>query len=659
MKARIGGVMVLLMVAILAVSGMFWGSGTDGFDEPFQVVGKAQSLERMNIIQGTLLVNGQARNGVEATLWRAEAFDSPPAFGDPEPEDIRFRIGNPVVTGREYGGDGAYRFVSIPDGDYYVGLEVEASIAWEGHSTQRGLSTSRLRTQVHEYSRVASGQTLTLADVKGSGVVRQIFVAISSEAKSVVEDGTWLRVYVNGETNPSIACPISQFFAYTHEAEPFHSARIGTSRKSYPGDPGVDGNHSTFDRGAYRYIDIPFGSEVRIDLDVGADDWMRAWSVVYYEETPIPFSYGRRNRLVSNYVSANNVPPYDAVEVLNIEGRGSLDNMVISGRSPDGHQVLEGNLEIFVDGEFEPSIYVSGVEDITGNAFYFGFDQLVGPYQGTTVHHSGLPVRWTQYRFFDHDRIDFDRSLRVTINAGHKGQGAILATPVDLQATLFYYLDTPIDEGPELALDLVVHEEFETFADGEEISIPWVQWGGSSRWLKGPHGAAFDDADADNDGSSRDAWMYYTGSARWPDQVVEADVRVDNFGRGEAWIFARGSDSPVFNERVTFGFSAVGAEPDGPNYQPVMLFIASGAYSESSLLRAPANQVHTLRLEVDGDVVIASLRREGDRDFRELFRHSQTARLIGVSGISEVNGQVSVEGFRIYTRSSGPDDGSS
>ena len=249
MKARIGGLMVLLMVVILAVSGMFWGSGTDGFDEPFQVVGKAQSLERMNIIQGTLLVNGQARNGVEATLWRAEAFDSPPAFGDPEPEDIRFRIGNPVVTGREYGGDGAYRFVSIPDGDYYVGLEVEASIAWEGHSTQRGLSTSRLRTRVHEYSRVASGQTLTLADVKGSGVVRQIFVAISSEAKSVVEDGTWLRVYVNGETNPSIACPISQFFAYTHEAEPFHSARIGTSRKSYPGDPGVDGNHSTFDRG--------------------------------------------------------------------------------------------------------------------------------------------------------------------------------------------------------------------------------------------------------------------------------------------------------------------------------------------------------------------------------------------------------------------------
>ncbi len=443
---------------------------------------------------------------------------------------------------------------------------------------------------------------------------------------------------MNGEEDPSIATPVSQFFAYTHQAEPFQTERIGVTRKNYPSGAG------SYDRGAYRYIDIPFGHEIRVDLDVGEASHINVWSVVYYQETPVPQHYGVRNYLKGTYFGETGIAPYSSVELLNVQGRGSLESMVFSGTSPDGHQVLEGNLKIYVDGESTPSVYVSGTEDLTGNAFYFGYDQLVGGKQGATVHDPGSPTKWTQFRFFDPDHIDFETSLRVVWEAGHKGQSAPLITPVDVQASHFYYLDTQPEPVLDPLLELVVDERFDSYGEGQEIGPPWVQWGGASKWTQSKNAASFGDV------SGRDAWMYRSDTNQWPDQVVEADVKINNFGTGEVWLFARGTTVPGFADRVTFGFSAVGAEPEHPKYQPVMLFIASGQYADSSLLLIPANQVHTLRLVVDGSIVTASLKRQGDSDFRELFRIVQSDRPDGYSGVSVVTGDVSIESFRVYRR---------
>ena len=228
--------------------------------------------------------------------------------------------------------------------------------------------------------------------------------------------------------------------------------------------------------------------------------------------------------------------------------------------------------------------------------------------------------------------------------AGHKGQSAPLITPVDVQATHFYYLDTQPEPVLDPFLELVVDERFDSYGEGQEIGAPWVQCDGASKWTQSKNAASFGDV------SGRDAWMYRSDSNQWLDQVVEADVKINNFGTGEVWLFARGTTTPGFADRVTFGFSAVGAEPEHPNYQPVMLFIASGQYADSSLLLIPANQVHTLRLEVDGSIVTDLLKRQGDSDFRELFRIAQSDRPDGYSGVSVVTGDVSIESFRVYRR---------
>ncbi len=634
---RIVGAVALLVITALALVGAWLTSG-----EGKSVV--SSPPQAANILQGTLLVNGQARNGLEVKLWRAEAFDSPPGAGDPEPIDQQYQEGTAVVTGLKHGGHGAYRFTGVPDGDYYASIRINEKTVWEGHSANSGVTTRKLRSQVHEYARADAGQTITLAHIEGAGVVRQIFVALTSADKGVVEDDSWVKVYVNGQTSPSIAAPVSQFFAYTHEAAPFQAERIGVTRKIYPGDPGVPEGHATFERGAFRYIDIPFGHEIRLTLEVGDASHLGLWSIVYYHETPAPLHYGRMNHLEGRHISHDDVAPYGSAELLNVQGRGSLDSMVLSGESPDGHQALEGNLEIYVDGETTPSIHVSGTEDITGNAFYFGNDQLAGQKQGATVHQAGPPTRWTQYRFFDPDRVDFDESLRVVWIAGHKGQGAPLVNPVRVKATHFYYLDTPPALLVEPPVEIVVDEDFTSYGEGNEIGSPWVQWPGSSKWSQQGGAAIFEDTD------QRDSWMYHSDTDLWADQIVEAEVEIGNHGTGEVWLFARGTDRPGFADRITFGFSAVGAEPEHPNYQPVMLFVASTSYSNSSLLLVPAGQRHTLRLDMNGVTAIASLKRQTDQHFRELFRHEQTARFDGYSGVSVVTGNVKIHSFKVYRR---------
>ena len=62
--------------------------------------------------------------------------------------------------------------------------------------------------KVSPYVRVPAGETFVMADVKGEGAIQQIWLTPA---------GTWrhaiLRIYWDGETEPSVECPVGDFFA--------------------------------------------------------------------------------------------------------------------------------------------------------------------------------------------------------------------------------------------------------------------------------------------------------------------------------------------------------------------------------------------------------------------------------------------------------------
>ncbi len=115
-------------------------------------------------IAGVLIFNSKQQNGATAKLWEAAAFTDIELFPDgplsvlaflsylPYPSALTavilaaysYEI-NPeqdadepdggylvdtVTTGLQYGGDGAFRFVDVPSGRYYVSVEYDGHRAW-------------------------------------------------------------------------------------------------------------------------------------------------------------------------------------------------------------------------------------------------------------------------------------------------------------------------------------------------------------------------------------------------------------------------------------------------------------------------------------------------------------------------------------------------
>ncbi len=129
------------------------------------------------------------------------------------------------------------------------------------------------------------------------------------------------------------------------------------------------------------------------------------------------------------------------VELLDLEGKGLLHSLHLALCNPDtGGQFMEGNIEIYVDGESRSSYASSGTEE-----FFFGGIYFINPFwtpdAGCTlsIHEPGNPERRTSaYRIFRRDPITFDRRIRILWYNGQKGQGEVDGTTVvDSQSVVY------------------------------------------------------------------------------------------------------------------------------------------------------------------------------------------------------------------------------
>src|SRR5207248_674139 len=60
--------------------------------------------------------------------------------------------------------------------------------------------------------RVEPGKTLTLLDYNGAGVIRRFWVTIAPRSEMHIHRQAILRMYWDDETEPSVECPIGDFF---------------------------------------------------------------------------------------------------------------------------------------------------------------------------------------------------------------------------------------------------------------------------------------------------------------------------------------------------------------------------------------------------------------------------------------------------------------
>ena len=246
------------------------------------------------------------------------------------------------------------------------------------------------------------GETITLADLTGPGVVTHIWLTVAAN-----EYG-WprllrLRVYYDGNATPSVDAPVGDFFGVGHGFErPVDSLVIRASSEG---------------RSRNSYWPMPFRKSCRITV---TNEGRRRVSNLYYhvdwKKVPsLPADTAYFHARYRQSLPASGGAPY---EVLSVRGRGHYVGTVFSVVQAEAGWFGEGDDFFFVDGERKPSIEGTGTEDYFNDAWGLRVD--TGPYAGASVAEgTGLGSRMTAYRWHLADPIPFRTSLKFELE--HKG----------------------------------------------------------------------------------------------------------------------------------------------------------------------------------------------------------------------------------------------
>ena len=243
------------------------------------------------------------------------------------------------------------------------------------------------------------GETMTLADLQGPGVVTHIWLTIAAN------EYAWprlmrLRVYYDGNAEPSVDAPVGDFFAVGHGFERWVKSEM--IRNSSEG------------RARNAYWPMPFAKSCRITL---TNEGRRPVDHVYYhvDWSKVPELPPDTLYFHARYKQELPAPAEKKVYTfLDVKGRGFYAGTVLNVIQPEAGWFGEGDERIYVDGETEPSISGTGSEDYFNDAW--GLHVLDGPYTGVTVADgTGLGSRMTGYRWHVKDPIPFKTSFRFDL----------------------------------------------------------------------------------------------------------------------------------------------------------------------------------------------------------------------------------------------------
>lgn len=278
----------------------------------------------------------------------------------------------------------------------------------------------------------APGETKTLAEIPGHGSIRHFYFATLKAGKLLRE--MVLRMYWNGEQNPSVEVPLGDFFLAGHGwVTDIRTTfiTINTGAKQLPDSHGFN-----------EYFPMPFARGARITLEnQGTSPVERFWYHVEYELTPQPpapnvgYFHAQWRRQNPTPVLVNpenknrgiwpgvNKDGKDNYVILEAEGKGRVIGLALYIDNVSGGWYGEGDDMIFIDGDqWPPAYHGTGTEEIFG-AGASPQDEYVGPYTGFLLCENRGGERYkgkvSMFRWYIHDPIRFSRSIRWTIEHGH------------------------------------------------------------------------------------------------------------------------------------------------------------------------------------------------------------------------------------------------
>jgi hypothetical protein len=249
---------------------------------------------------------------------------------------------------------------------------------------------------------IEPGQTLTLADIEGPGVIRHIWFTINAYDRYYPRS-LILRMYWEGGDEPAVESPIGDFFAAGHGLKRWvDSAPVAVTSEG---------------RAYNCYWPMPFKKHARVTVtnDSGRLKVPKFYYYIDYDQSPdLP------DDVMHFHAQYRQEYPVDEGDYLicDTTGRGHYVGTVLSVQSCSKGWFGEGDDRFYIDGDKGPGMHGTGTEDYFCDAW--GFREFMRPYYGVVLMEGfEFGDRATVYRWHIADPIPFQKSLRFEIE--HKG----------------------------------------------------------------------------------------------------------------------------------------------------------------------------------------------------------------------------------------------
>lgn len=286
---------------------------------------------------------------------------------------------------------------------------------------------------------IAPGQTVTLAEISGTGIIQHIWLTVTDKtaAGDFVLSDLVLRMYWDGQAKPSVEVPLGDFFCNGHARRCLVTAQ--------PVVVNPTGGYNA-------YFPMPFRTAARITLEnqhSGAIPHL-FYQITYTEVEQLPENTGYFH---AQWRQARPIQAGQDFVMLETSGQGQYFGTYLAWTQLDSPFWWgEGELKFFIDDDKEfPTICGTGTEDYVGGAWSFGATYSTA-YLGYPLwlEQLGKPPLHGLYRFHVPDPIRFQKRLRVTVqDIGHDGIALFERSDIVSAVTYWYQLE-PQTAFPEL-----------------------------------------------------------------------------------------------------------------------------------------------------------------------------------------------------------------
>ena len=264
---------------------------------------------------------------------------------------------------------------------------------------------------------IQPGGTVTLAEIEGPGAIQSMWYGGTGARDH--HRTTILRIYWEDQDQPSVECPLGDFFA------------SGWGYAQIDSIPVAVNPNTSFNC----FWPMPFRRKFRITMQNLQAEQINCFYQINYALSDIPDDLAYFH---AQFHRTNPLAYEEVCTIVNdITGRGQYVGTAMAWGTNNNGWFGEGEIKFFIDGDDQYRQYSTP---------YLGVPQIIRP---DGVYRS--QQRFGMYRWHIQDPVRFQENLRLTIQAlGWRDDGRYLPLQDDIASAAYWYQSLPASPFPEL-----------------------------------------------------------------------------------------------------------------------------------------------------------------------------------------------------------------